>query len=373
MRIGLLGAGNIGFGVYEIGQYTDGVDVIKVLDKRDIPELRDLLTTDPDSILEDPSIDTIVELLGGVEPAFGWVEKALLSGKNVVTANKLLVSEKMPELLAAARKGGAELRFSAAVGGGIPILLNLLRARRVDAVQETGGVLNGTTNYILTKMQEDHLDFETALKQAQELGYAEANPDADVSGKDTHCKIMLAACIAWNGLIHKNEILREGITNITPADLDKSHAMGYICRLMARAVDCGKGLAITVEPTLVKKESVPANIRLVENMGYWQGANAGMQRFTGAGAGRYATAYAVIEDVLDLNGSGNYSFDVSDNFLTVDQNAIARQYLVRGLDLPGEKDGDYVLTDAVSPAVVHAAAEQARAEGKKVFLAGLFD
>lgn len=372
VKIGLLGAGTIGFGVVELADQTDDLKIIKILDRRDIPELRDRLTTVPDSILEDPEIDTVIELLGGVEPAFTWVSKALLAGKNVVTANKFLVSEKLPELLEAARKGSAQLRFSAAVGGGIPILVNLLRARRLDTVREVGGILNGTTNYILTKMAEDGLDFDVALKQAQELGYAEANPTADVSGGDTLCKIALASSIAWNALADKHVIPCEGITRIKAQDMKKAAELGYTCKLLARAINTGDTVCATVEPTLVRNGSVPSGIRLVENMAFWKGANAGVQRFTGAGAGRYATAYAVLNDVTDMNGL-SLPFSVNDRKLALDASSVSRRYLVRGLVLPGNQLDQWILTDEVTPETVHTLAAQAAKDGRDFFFAGIME
>lgn len=372
VKIGLLGAGTIGFGVVELADKTADLEIVKILDRRDIPELRSRLTTDPDAVLTDPEIDTVIELLGGVEPAFTWVNKALRAGKNVVTANKFLVSEKLTELLAAAKEGGAQLRFSAAVGGGIPYLVNLLRARRVDEVLEVGGILNGTTNYILTKMTEENLDFSDALKQAQELGYAEANPTADISGGDTHCKIALASAIAWNGTPDKHAIPCEGITRITARDLAQVRSMGYGCKLLARAVKAGDAICATVEPTLVPAVSVTAGIRLVENMAYWVGKNAGMQRFTGAGAGRYATAYAVLEDVRDIPG-GAYSFEIGAEALKQDAATLTRRYLTRGLAVEGERNGDYTLTAPMAPAEMHAKAKAAEEARQAFFFAGLFE
>lgn len=370
MKIGLLGAGTIGFGVVEIADRTEGLEIVKILDRRQIPELAGRLTADPSEILADPSVDTVTELLGGVEPAFTWVKQALLAGKNVVTANKLLVSSRLDELLDAAEKGGAQLRFSAAVGGGIPFLFNLLRARRTDEVKEIGGILNGTTNYILTRMQEENAAYETVLKEAQRLGYAEADPTADVSGLDTACKITLASCIAWNGRLKREDVLREGIEHITERDAAAAAAAGGVLKLLARAVQTGDGLCVTVEPTLVKAGSVTAGIRLVENMACWTGKNAGPQRFTGAGAGRYATAGAVVNDLLDLETDGIYPFSIANRPLTA-RNDLPRRYLTRGLELPGEKMGGHLLTDPVAPSAVHAAASSARAEGREVFFAAI--
>ena len=372
MKIGLLGAGTIGFGVVELCNGTKDLEIIRVLDRRVIPGLEDRLTQKPEDILNDPEIDTVVELLGGVTPAFTWVEQALRSGKNVVTANKMMVSEKLPELLEAAQAGHSQLRFSAAVGGGIPFLYNLLRARRVDTVLSVEGILNGTTNYILTRMQEEHAGYDEVLKDAQRLGYAEADPTADVSGMDTECKIMLASCIAWNGRINKREILREGIGQITQQDQDATASMNRVLRLMARSLWTAQGLRITVEPTLVSAASLPAGIRLVENMACWTGKNAGLQRFTGAGAGRYATAGAVVNDLMDLQDSG-YPFTIENRHLNICNDIPDRRYLVRGLDVAGTGMGAHILTEPMAPSVIHRLAKERREAGGSVFFAGLLE
>ena len=296
MKIGLLGAGTIGFGVYEIAEKIPDLEITKVLDRRDIPQLRGKLTQDAAEILDDPAIDAVVELLGGVEPAHSWAVRALEAGKAVVTANKLMLSENLTEMAALSRKTGGKLRFSAAVGGGIPFLFNLLRARRVDEILEVGGILNGTTNYMLDMMQRENLGFEQALKLAQQAGYAEQDPTADVSGGDAKCKIHLSAALAWNGMPDKHNILCEGITSITKQDMEALSKKGYACKLLARAARQEGGISCYVEPTAVPARSVTGNIALVENMAFWRGANAGLQRFTGAGAGGLAELESQVKD-----------------------------------------------------------------------------
>ena len=376
MKIGLLGAGTIGFGVCEIVEKMPQLEIVKVLDRRDIPGLEGKLTKDAEDILGDPNIDTVVELLGGVEPARTWALRALKSGKNVVTANKLMVSESLTELLSAAKESGASLRFSAAVGGGIPYLFNLLRARRVDDITEVGGILNGTTNYMLDLMSTQGIGYAEALKLAQDAGYAEADPTADVSGGDTKCKIMLSSCIAWDGLVNKADILCEGITAVSKADIDIIGARGYACKLLASAKKCEGGISCYVEPTLVRRDTVIGSIALVENMAMFVGVNAGPQRFTGAGAGRYATAYAVVNDLIDVEKNPDaFAFSISGGKLAVDNSAEKHCYMVRGLDIPGAEkiaEGVYI-TGEIAVSEMHRMAAEARGVGKDVFFAGIRD
>lgn len=374
MKIGLLGAGTIGFGVCEIAEGLPQLEIAKVLDRRDIPGLEGRITRDVEEILNDPSIETIVELLGGNEPAHTWAVRALRSGKNLVTANKLMVSENLSELMEAAREGGANLRFSAAVGGGIPYLFNLLRARRVDEITEVGGILNGTTNYMLDLMSTQGVEYSAALKLAQEAGYAEADPTADVSGGDAKCKLMLASCIAWNGIVNKSHVLCEGIASVEKRDIALANERGYACKLLARAAKTECGISCYVEPTLVRRDSVPGSIALVENMATFTGVNAGHQRFTGAGAGRYATAYAVVNDLIDIcENPAAFAFCISERNIPVDNSAEKHAYLARGLDIPGAEivAPGVCITPEITVSEMHAMAAAARAQGKSVFFAGI--
>lgn len=374
MNAGLLGAGTIGFGVCEIAAGIPDIEIAKVLDRREIPELEGKLTKDIADILGSDSISAVIELLGGVEPARTWAVQAMESGKSFVTANKLMVSENLPELLRVARENGVSIRFSAAVGGGIPYLFNLLRARRADTITEIGGILNGTTNYMLDLMQTQGIGFAEALKLAQEAGYAEADPTADISGADAKCKIMLSSCIAWDGVVKKSDILCEGIEAISASDMAFVKEKGYACKLLARAAKVAGGICCYVEPTLVRKDSVMANIALVENMAFFRGENAGLQRFTGAGAGRYATAYAVVNDLIDIERNADaYSFSISENAIAIDNSSERHRYLTRGVLVPGAEelgDGMYV-TPEISVSDMHSLANAARETGESVFFAGI--
>ena len=360
MICALLGAGTIGFGVVEIADGTKGITIKKVLDKRIIPEIEDRLTADIDDIFSDDGIDTVIELLGGVEPAGGWALKALESGRNVVTANKLMLSERLDKLLAAGKKSGASLRFSAAVGGGIPYLFNLLRSRRIDEITEIGGILNGTTNYILSSMADRGLGFDEALAGAQAKGYSEANPHMDISGEDARCKLMLSACIAFNALMDKADVLCKGIEEITAADIAQARSMGKTIKLFARARKLGDCVSCCVEPTLTDALSVEGNVSGVENMAYFIGKHAGLQRYTGEGAGRYATAYAVTNDLIDiLNEEDAFAFDIADKEMTVDNSVEQKRYMTREKLAEGSEEisGGYYITPEISAKDMHTLGE----------------
>lgn len=376
MNAGLLGAGTIGFGVCEISASIPDLEIAKVLDRREIPGLEGRLTKDIGDIMQDNGIGAVIELLGGVEPAHSWAVQAMRAGKSFVTANKLMVSENLPELLRVARENGVSMRFSAAVGGGIPYIFNLLRARRVDNITEVGGILNGTTNYMLDLMQSQGIGFSQALKLAQEAGYAEADPTADISGGDARCKIMLSSCVAWDGLVNKPDILCEGIEAITARDMAFIKEKGYACKLLARAAKVDGGICCYVEPTLAPKDSVMANIALVENMAFFRGENAGLQRFTGAGAGRYATAYAVVNDLIDIERNADaYTFSISERPIAIDNAAEFHRYVVRDVDIAGAEElgGGMFITPEISVSEMHALARAAREAGGKPFFAGIME
>ena len=227
---------------------------------------------------------------------------------------------------------------------------------------------------MLDMMQRENLGFEQALKLAQQAGYAEQDPTADVSGGDAKCKIHLSAALAWNGMPDKHDILCEGITSITKQDMEALSKKGYACKLLARAARQDGGISCYVEPTAVPARSVTGNIALVENMAFWRGANAGLQRFTGAGAGRYATAYAVVNDLVDLMRHNDaFPFLAEETPLPIDNAAAAHPYLVRGMEVPGAVEiGDgLLLTGEMPVSEMHAMVASARARGEKVFFAGV--
>lgn len=376
MKVGLLGAGTIGYGVCELAKSVPGIEIAKVLDRRDIPGLEGKVTHDIADILTDPQIEAVVELLGGAEPAHTWAIMAMNAGKHFVTANKLMVSQHLPELMAVARKNGVSIRFSPAVGGGIPYLSNLLRARRADDIVELGGILNGTTNYMLDLMQTQGIAFDTALHLAREAGYAEADSSSDTSGADARCKLTIASSIAWDGVVDPQRVLCEGIGAVTPFDISVATARQYAVKMLARAGRVEGGICAYVEPTLVPMDTVLAHIRLVENCAFLRGANAGVQRFTGAGAGRYPTAYAVLNDLIDCSTrSEGYPFSIAENRIEVKNEGEAHRYFVRGMIVPGSEEiaKDAFVTPEIPVTRMHTLAGEARREGKSIFFAGIWD
>ncbi len=308
MRIGLLGFGTVGRGVYELTAPRSDMEVVRVLCRREL-ELPDAVVThDFQDILDDPSIDTVVEAIGGLHPAFEYVRAAMESGKNVVTANKALMATFYDQLLPLMREKGVMLRCTASVGGGIGWLSELERVRRVETVSRVGGIMNGTCNYILDSMTRLGLTYEDALRQAQELGYAEADPSTDVDGIDTWHKLIVSANIAFGVSLDISAIPAAGIRSITAADVENFKAHGLTCKLVSTAKNNTGKFQAYVQPTLFtasEPESVvPTNYNLITLVGN----TSGRQSFFGQGAGRYPTAYNVVQDLVDLlGGTGFYS------------------------------------------------------------------
>ena len=251
MNIGLLGFGVVGGGVWELAQENRALNVKKVLVRREAPSLGKAAVQDVEAILRDTDIDTVVEVLGGLHPAYEWICRALAAGKDVVTANKAVISAYYRELTALAHENGAALRCTAAVGGGIPWLVNLQRCRRVDTVTEVGGIMNGTTNFIMDAMARQGADFPAVLQRAQELGYAEADPSADIDGDDIRRKLTISANIAFDALLREEDIPAFGIRTVTGADVADFRAHGFTCKLLACAQRTETGVAAYVEPALV--------------------------------------------------------------------------------------------------------------------------
>ena len=301
MNIGLLGFGVVGGGVAALAAERDDVRVSRVLlrrPKEGVPE--GTATYDINDILNDPSIDTVVEVMGGLHPAYEYVTAAMERGKNVVTANKALIAAYYTELTALAEKQGVALRCTAAVGGGIPWLVNLARVKRLDTVCAVGGIMNGTTNFIMDAMHRAPVDFPAILKEAQDLGYAEADPSADIDGDDIRRKLCISANIAFDAALNETEIPTFGIRTVTAEDIAAFQAHGFVCKLLATAQAAEGGVCAFVEPTLVDKSepeaAVPANYNLI---GY-TADRVGRQTFFGQGAGRFPTASNVMQDCLTV-------------------------------------------------------------------------
>ena len=301
MNIGLLGFGVVGGGVLELTQGRGDITVSRVLLRSPKPGLPEgLATYDFNDILCDERIDTVVEVMGGLHPAYEYVTAAMERGKNVVTANKALIAAYYRELTGLAKEKGVALRCTAAVGGGIPWLVNLARIKRLDTVCAVGGIMNGTTNFIMDAMHRAPVDFPAILKEAQALGYAEADPSADIDGDDIRRKLCISANIAFDAVLDETAIPTFGIRTVTAEDIAAFQAHGFVCKLLATAQAAEDGVCAFVEPTLVDKSepeaAVPANYNLI---GY-TAEKVGKQTFFGQGAGRFPTASNVMQDCLTV-------------------------------------------------------------------------
>ena len=354
MKIGLLGFGVVGRGVYEITTSRDDMQVTKVLCLEDInlPDAESV--KDIKLIVEDPEIDTVVEAMGGLHPAYEFVRAAIENGKNVVTSNKALVCTFYDELLPLAKEKGVSFRSTAAVGGGIGWLSELERARRVQKINEVGGIMNGTCNYILDNMTRFGLDYADVLKQAQQLGYAEANPSTDVDGIDTWHKVILSSNIAFGVTVDKTTVPVAGIRNIQAQDVENFKAHGLVCKLISTGKRTDNGYAIYVQPTLVKQGDLEAAVPMNYNLITFIGETSDRMSFYGQGAGRYPTAYNVVQDLVDvLEGKGFYApYGES----VAADNSVELTWYVRG-DWKGEAKeawGNAKIVEAVSVTEMHA-------------------
>lgn len=311
MKIAVLGHGTVGSGVAEIlldrkeeVSFAAGkeIELGAVLDIKDFPDLpySDKFVSDFEKILNDPEIKIIAEAMGGIEPAFSYVKSALESGKSVVTSNKELVAEKGAELLSIARAQNVNFLFEASVGGGIPLIRPLYSAMNASGITEMAGILNGTTNYILTKMFRFGESYESALADAQNLGYAERDPSADVLGWDACRKIAILSSLVWGSTLCTDEIPTEGITNITSEDVFLAEQCGFSIKLLARAkrLESGKIFA-KVSPALIKNDSPLSTVNDVFNAVLVRAQTTGDILFYGKGAGKMPTASAVVADIIE--------------------------------------------------------------------------
>ena len=354
MKIGLLGFGVVGRGVYEITTSRDDMQVTKVLCLEDISLPDAQSVKDIALIVNDPEIDTVVEAMGGLHPAYEFVRAAIEAGKNVVTSNKALVCTFYDELLPLAKEKGVSFRSTAAVGGGIGWLSELERARRVQKLNEVGGIMNGTCNYLLDNMTRFGLDYAEVLKQAQKLGYAEANPSTDVDGIDTWHKVILSSNIAFGVTVDKATVPVAGIRNIQAQDVENFKAHGLVCKLISTGKRTENGYSIYVQPTLVKEGDLEAAVPMNYNLITFVGETSDRMSFYGQGAGRYPTAYNVVQDLVDvLAGKGFYA---PYGEKVAADNSEERNWYVRG-DWKGEvKDnwGNAKIVEAVSVTKMHA-------------------
>lgn len=301
--IGLIGLGTVGAGVVKSLKPFENVE-IKTVAVRNLNKKRDVevkeLTDDPTKIVNDPEINVVVEVAGGVNPAFDLLKTAIQNGKHIVTANKELLAKHGAELFDLANKHNVAILYEAAVAGGIPIILPIKTTLRGNKFSKVAGILNGTTNYILTKMEENNISYQECLKDAQELGYAEADPTGDVEGFDTMYKIATLANIVFHKRIDIKKIHREGITKISADDIKYANELGYKIKLIALAQDIDGQIDLRVHPMLVKKDNVISGINNALNAVMLEGHPVGQVMFTGPGAGEFPTASSVVGDILAI-------------------------------------------------------------------------
>ena len=308
MKIGLLGFGVVGRGVYDLTAEHDDIKVAKVVCLEDVSLPDAEVTKDFQSVLNDPTIDTVVECMGGLHPAYEFVRAAMEAGKNIVTSNKALVAHFYDELIPLAEEKGLLFRCTAACGGGIGWLSELERARRIQKIETVGGIMNGTCNYILDSMTRLGLTYEEALSQAQALGYAEANPSTDVDGIDTLHKLVLSSNVAFGISVDQETVPAAGIRHITAKDVATFKEHGLVCKLVSTGIMEDGKLAAFVQPRLFESGEPEAAVSANYNLITLVGSASGRMSFYGQGAGRYPTAYNVMQDCADvLRGKGYYS------------------------------------------------------------------
>ena len=320
--IGLLGLGTVGAGVASILQTPEGrhpliadLDLVRVAVRdqnrpRPIALDASLLTTSPEAVIDDPGVNVVVEVMGGIEPARTLIMRAISAGKSVVTANKSVIARHGEEIAAAAAAAGVYVLIEAAVGGGIPIIEPLKQSLGSNRIQRVSGIINGTTNYILSRMADEGADYNAVLREAQELGYAEADPAADVEGLDAADKIAILSGLAFGGPIDRNSIPTAGISTLQSRDVDYATQLGYGVKLLAVAErmdpepsnPTSLPLSVSVQPTLVPKDHPLAGVNGVNNAILVEGDPIGRVMFYGPGAGSGPTASAVVADILNIAG-----------------------------------------------------------------------
>jgi homoserine dehydrogenase len=315
VNIGILGLGTVGTGVARVlleqqdilrnrSAFTYRLKTIAELNwdkKLDLDLSSVHCTSNVNDILEDPEIDIVVETIGGYEPAFTFVSKALRNGKHVVTANKAMVATRGMELFRLARENGVCLMFEASVGGGIPIIKGLREGLVANKILSIYGILNGTSNYILTRMHQEEMEFAAALKEAQEKGFAEADPALDIGGGDAAHKLTILASLATSGLVNYTDLLVEGITRITKLDIQFAKNFGYTIKLLAIFRNMEDGIDVRVHPTLIPNSHLLAAVSRELNAIFVTGDFVGDTMFYGPGAGERPTASAIVSDIVSLS------------------------------------------------------------------------
>lgn len=357
-NIAILGLGTVGYGVYDIVQKIDSLNIaVKyVLDKdtskKELLDQNTILTSNYDDIINDNEVEIIVETMGAKDFSYYCIKKALENNKSVVTANKEVIANSIDELTELKIKNKVSLMYEASVGGGIPIIAPLFEIVKVNEVDEVYGILNGTTNFILTKMTNEKMEFSDALKLAQKLGFAEADPTADLEGLDMVRKIAILSDIAYHGKVNIENIEHYGISTVSAKDISFVDSKDYVIKLLAYS-KLDEKASILIEPVIVKKDHILAAVQNENNIVSVNAAFNDNLKFYGKGAGRYPTANAIVNDLIAITeGRKNYTFD-NQKQIEVCELKTLHQYYLRlneqiNSELILENDSEFVITKPIS-------------------------
>lgn len=378
MKIALLGCGVVGGGVMNIVDARSDMELKYVLVRRAKPELGSRAVSDIDIIINDKEIDTVVEAMGGLSPAYEYACGAMKAGKNYVTANKHLVAHYYKELVSLAKENGVAFRCTPAVGGGIPWLCNLERVKRLCPVDSFCGIMNGTTNFILDAMHTKGADFAEVLSEAQRLGYAEADPSADIDGLDIQRKCVISANVAFDVCLGEADVPVFGIRSVASCDIAAAKDMGRVCKMLAFGKNVNGGIAAYVEPCFVKSGELEAAVGTNRNVISFETSLTGKESFYGQGAGREPTAYNAVSDCIDIMSGVKSFYTDGLNDAHSDNSLDEHPYYVRcsleDVWLSSVSDGslgDGIVTKPVSVAAMHAWASKAKEADPSLFIAGL--
>ncbi len=388
MNIAIMGFGTVGSGAYEVAKSTDDICIKKILARHPIEgyeSLNDRITDNIEDIINDSDIELVVESIGGIEPARTYVIACLNAGKHVVTPNKNLLSAYFEELTETARRNNVQLRFTSSAGGGIPWLFNLMRTKRCDKIKEVRGIVNGTCNYILDSMYDNGSAFSEILKSAQELGYAEADPTADIGGKDSLCKTVISANLAFDSLIREEDVPFYGIDTIEACDIAYLKSKGLTCKLLMNAKLDNGSIKSWVEPVACPADSIEANVKLNNNLITLVGESIGTQSFYGQGAGKLATGESVIQDVIDIKDGIDMKAPAreSQDYKIGKCDEVRRYYIRHNrmcdkikalIDTFEEKDGVfYCMSKPITVEQMHHIGQHRKEKGRPMFFAALID
>lgn len=384
MKIGLLGCGTVGSGVVEIiEKLNSNLEIAKILVKNSEDIKDERYTCDYAKIVNDPSIDIIVEVMGGYHPAYEYILEALNKGKHVVSANKAVIAAYFKEFCEVAQKNHCFFLIEASTGGGIPWIKNLQRYARIDDIFEITGIFNGTTNYILDQMHKSGANFDAVLKEAQALGYAEHDPSADIDGIDVQNKAIISAGIAHGTYIYKEDVPVYGIRSISSSDIDYFHRKKKVCKLLAKIRLVNQQLSIYVEPTLLNENELEANVGDNFNICCLSGTTIGDLKFYGQGAGKLPTANAVVQDLLDIESgeAKNYTIQLNETIKVNNEDEKHTYYVhtdkaceeLEAISISHENntDGVFYETSKYSVKEMHLLAEKLNKQGYSVFFAGI--